>query len=535
MLAKIGNFLGLTDAGHAPARQSGGKPDRDFGDFVAAERAAKAAEPAETAAGSASGNAEKVEGAETEGADAIHAATEPEPEADVESDAFIAIAEADIDPKHAVAPALVGRRDGSSTDQGPAAAHGLEGSHDAPAAEPVADDRLAHMAGIRQGTGPEAVGMPVLEQGRATASAAAEALLRAQTLVTDLGKPEQGAAATPESPAGALRGVAARTAGAAIAAPAQPGTTKAEQQVVGVSLPSGAPAAGTTSAEFASHRASLQAEKLAQLVSASGASPQSGATVPEGAAQTALPGAAEAIGRSGLSRKVETLIRAAEATADSSVTAAERGAATARAAAGAAAVAAPAASFVSAVASQAIAAAGIAHPSVQEGADDADAPEFATQGGSADLRAGSIQPSALAPPGRTDAAAIVRQITEAMPRAGNGTIEIRLSPDELGHVRLQMVPGENGMVVHIQADRPETLDLLRRHVDQLARDLAASGHGASGFTFAEGRDGQGRGGERSGGIVAGPEIAGPAANPPGREADEAAEATRVEGGLDMKI
>lgn len=94
-----------------------------------------------------------------------------------------------------------------------------------------------------------------------------------------------------------------------------------------------------------------------------------------------------------------------------------------------------------------------------------------------------------APPARADNAAALRQIAESMTRFTDGSVDIRLNPEELGRVRLQMVPGEAGLMVHVQADRPETLDLLRRHIDQLARDLAAAGHDAAGFTF--GRDGNG--------------------------------------------
>jgi deferrochelatase/peroxidase EfeB len=56
-----------------------------------------------------------------------------------------------------------------------------------------------------------------------------------------------------------------------------------------------------------------------------------------------------------------------------------------------------------------------------------------------------------------------------------------------------MIQSEGGLMVHVHADRPETLDLLRRHIDQLARDLSSAGHDAEGFTFSDGRDqGEGR-------------------------------------------
>lgn len=85
--------------------------------------------------------------------------------------------------------------------------------------------------------------------------------------------------------------------------------------------------------------------------------------------------------------------------------------------------------------------------------------------------------------GRADTQAIMRQIADAAPRSGDGGFELRLSPEELGSVRLRMVPGEAGIMVYVQADRPETLDLLRRNIDQLAQDLARSGTEAAGFSF----------------------------------------------------
>ena len=41
------------------------------------------------------------------------------------------------------------------------------------------------------------------------------------------------------------------------------------------------------------------------------------------------------------------------------------------------------------------------------------------------------------------------------------------------------------MVVHVQTERPETLDLLRRHIDMLARDLAEAGYEGASFDFGD--------------------------------------------------
>lgn len=78
---------------------------------------------------------------------------------------------------------------------------------------------------------------------------------------------------------------------------------------------------------------------------------------------------------------------------------------------------------------------------------------------------------------------IARQLAENAARAGDRPVELTLNPDELGRVRMQLTTAETGIMVHINAERPETLDLMRRHIDQLARDFAAMGFADIGFEF----------------------------------------------------
>ena len=79
------------------------------------------------------------------------------------------------------------------------------------------------------------------------------------------------------------------------------------------------------------------------------------------------------------------------------------------------------------------------------------------------------------------------QIIEAVRLPMDGFVEVRLSPEELGRVRLSIVPGDSGLLVQLVAERPETLELLRRHADQLATDLRGAGY--SGLEFSFGREG----------------------------------------------
>ena len=54
-------------------------------------------------------------------------------------------------------------------------------------------------------------------------------------------------------------------------------------------------------------------------------------------------------------------------------------------------------------------------------------------------------------------------------------VEVKLSPEELGRVRLSMTTAETGMTVLVTAERPETLDLIRRNIDLFAADLERTG------------------------------------------------------------
>lgn len=91
-------------------------------------------------------------------------------------------------------------------------------------------------------------------------------------------------------------------------------------------------------------------------------------------------------------------------------------------------------------------------------------------------------------------AEIVRQniehIAGATRQLDRGTIEITLSPEELGHVRLTVKSHDiTGTTVVLQADRPETLDLMRRHIDLLAQDMREFGYRELTFAFQDRRPG----------------------------------------------
>lgn len=104
----------------------------------------------------------------------------------------------------------------------------------------------------------------------------------------------------------------------------------------------------------------------------------------------------------------------------------------------------------------------------------------------------SLGASSLAAPPRSDLPQIMAmQIAAAIQNGGSGMkpgIELRLSPEELGAVRLTFTQSDTGVTVNIQAERAETLELLRRNIDTLAREFLDIGYSSADFTFDREKD-----------------------------------------------
>jgi hypothetical protein len=70
------------------------------------------------------------------------------------------------------------------------------------------------------------------------------------------------------------------------------------------------------------------------------------------------------------------------------------------------------------------------------------------------------------------------QLVHTLARHSEGTTEIALSPDELGQLRLTLQADPQNpdrLIVLLNFERPETLDLFRRHADMLAEALRNAG------------------------------------------------------------
>lgn len=78
------------------------------------------------------------------------------------------------------------------------------------------------------------------------------------------------------------------------------------------------------------------------------------------------------------------------------------------------------------------------------------------------------------------------QVIAAIRQTGEGSLDLQLSPEELGRVRITLSPAEHGLAVAVHADRSDTLELLRRHIDSLAGAYRDIGYASLEFSFSGG-------------------------------------------------
>jgi hypothetical protein len=64
-----------------------------------------------------------------------------------------------------------------------------------------------------------------------------------------------------------------------------------------------------------------------------------------------------------------------------------------------------------------------------------------------------------------------------------GPVEVTLSPQELGRVRLSLAQEGDGLTVTVRVERIETLDLLRRNADVLLSEIRAQGFSGADLSF----------------------------------------------------
>ncbi|WP_380055198.1 flagellar hook-length control protein FliK [Falsihalocynthiibacter sp. SS001] len=95
------------------------------------------------------------------------------------------------------------------------------------------------------------------------------------------------------------------------------------------------------------------------------------------------------------------------------------------------------------------------------------------------------------------ARAIAQQLSVALTADASQPIEIALSPEELGRVKLSLSPNEQGMTISIVAERPETLDLMRRNAALLTQEFTDSGYTSLTLNFAQSNRDQQQGADQN--------------------------------------
>ena len=78
-------------------------------------------------------------------------------------------------------------------------------------------------------------------------------------------------------------------------------------------------------------------------------------------------------------------------------------------------------------------------------------------------------------------------LIRAASRPDEAQVELTLDPVELGKLRFSMAQTGDQMQVTLSAQRPETLDLLRRHAEDLRQEFRDAGFAGSAFTFSQWR------------------------------------------------
>jgi len=96
---------------------------------------------------------------------------------------------------------------------------------------------------------------------------------------------------------------------------------------------------------------------------------------------------------------------------------------------------------------------------------------------------GPDAPRAAAAPDRP-APPAVRDVAQAVLSARDGErVALRLDPPELGRVIIDIALADGAVSATVSAERPETLDLLRRHAEALQRELMAAGFQSADLAF----------------------------------------------------
>ena len=83
---------------------------------------------------------------------------------------------------------------------------------------------------------------------------------------------------------------------------------------------------------------------------------------------------------------------------------------------------------------------------------------------------------------------VATQLIEVARALPDRPVEITLNPEELGKLRMTVTTNEGGISVSLLAERAETTELLRRHIEILSQEFQALGYSDISFNFGGGGD-----------------------------------------------
>ncbi len=90
----------------------------------------------------------------------------------------------------------------------------------------------------------------------------------------------------------------------------------------------------------------------------------------------------------------------------------------------------------------------------------------------------------LSVPGNEVVQRIAAQLSEAFASKGERKVDVMLNPKELGKVKMQLATSEGSVRVMIHVERPETGDLMRRHIGELEKEFREMGFENISFSFS---------------------------------------------------
>jgi hypothetical protein len=126
----------------------------------------------------------------------------------------------------------------------------------------------------------------------------------------------------------------------------------------------------------------------------------------------------------------------------------------------------------------------LAHSSLTEGSSPLGPIGEGRSGGALSIGATApVASSASFGAANMPSAALSAQILPLAREAQNGGVDLTLSPAELGQLRFEMRQVGDQMQILLSAERQETLDLLRRHIDALRSDFAEAGFSGASLSF----------------------------------------------------